>query len=98
MKRIPPVDVRDARQRLCDLLFRPGSMPSKQRREELIRAMTVWEDTVHPQGVVVNKHHCANMHRDRDLAYLIKRGKLSVHREHSRYHARFAETFLRVKR
>lgn len=97
MKRIPPVDIRNTRERLCDLLFRPGNMPSKLRREELIRAMIAWEE-IYPQGVVVNKHYCANIHRDKDLAYLIKQGKLVVHREHSRYHARFAETYLKVVR
>lgn len=28
MKKIPKIDIRSTRERLCDLLFRPGSMPS----------------------------------------------------------------------
>lgn len=97
MKRVQLVDVRSVRERLCDLLFHSADMPQKERRQKLIDAMKAWEDE-YPSGVIVNRHHCANTHKDKDLQWLIKHNKLSVHRMHSKCHARFAETFLRVVR
>ncbi len=99
MKKTPPIDIRSCREKLCDLLFRPGIMPSSERRESLIKAMLSWENE-HPDGVLVNAHHCANLHKDKDLRVLVKQGKLSVHRVHTGKfrHARFAETYLRVVR
>jgi len=99
MKKIPKIDIRSTRERLCDLLFRPGSMPSSERRVALLSAMVAWENE-HPDGVLVNAHHCANLHKDKDLRVLVKQSKLSVHRVHTGKfrHARFAETYLRVVR
>lgn len=99
MKKIPKVDIRSTRERLCDLLFRPGSMPSATRRAMLIDAMIAWE-AEYPEGVLVNAHYCANLHKDKDLRVLLKQGKLYTQRVHTGKfrHARFAETYLRVVR
>lgn len=95
MKTMPKIDRRTVREKLCDLLFRSPNMPSKDRRAQLLQMMQLWE-IEYPTGVVVNRHHCANTHKDRDLQWLIKRNKIAVHRQHSKFHSRFAETFLRV--
>lgn len=99
MKKIPKIDTRTIRERLCDLLFRPGAMSSLDRRNALIDAMLEWEKE-HPEGLLINARYSANLHKDVDLQILAKQGKVTIHRVRTGKfrHTRFAETFLRVKR
>lgn len=99
MKRIPPIDVRNIHQMLIDVMFLKLNVPTNLRRQQIVDIITLYEDNINPNGLLVNANGCVNIRRDRDVRYLIKRGRLSVHRidtRHSFPHC--AHTFIRVVR
>lgn len=39
-----PIDVRNIREQLCDVLFRPSTLSPALRKKELIRLISLWEN------------------------------------------------------
>lgn len=96
MKRIPLIDTRNLRQKLCDALFRP-TVYGAHRRRTLLPLLQEWQNTRDGRGVIVNARHCAVMRNDPDLQYFVDHGIAKLVRIPEPFNCNCSHTYLVIK-
>lgn len=70
MKRVPPVDVRTLRERLCAVLYK-APVHGAARRAMLVPLLKEWQAEVNPDGLRVNARGHIIVDKDADIRYFL---------------------------